>query len=302
VGYYNQNDGTSETAETTDLSHIFQNLSPGIYQFWVSASCGDGSYSAFIIEMEEIDGAIPDILSDFYDCTCDEFHGMYPGLVNNSIQVNWNYGAAPCLTQYIFNTTMLTNSGHTVNSSFTFSFHPGSIEELINDCDDVLPPLYAPLLSTPNEKIYILKDTGGNELYRFIIRPSNFEIKYNGSNLFHYSFNMSNCVFCPEEDKSRNESSNNSISTISLDDLEDIQIQPNPFGNSLEIRWQSTTSNSTIRVYNSTGGLMDYQALIHGQSLDSNYLKIDTHNWPSGIYFIQKEDALDKTVQKVVKF
>ena len=301
VGYFNQNDGSSGSSTTTGTSYTFMNLPPGIYQFWVMAICEDEESPTSIIEAEEIDGAIPETVEDLYNCLCDSFNEMAVEENGSSIEHNWNIQDDPCLTQYEFNTSINKTGGGTYQSSIRFTYDPVEVLPLINDCQEENTPGIDLSGEGPGRK-YVATDKEGKEMYEIVFEDESFKIKWNEDNVDSFTFDINNCVFCPDEGGGANPNSEFLQSEAIASDQDLIKIHPNPFTNDLKIEWkQSGGFPVSIKIYNASGQLVAQPLNETSPASGEKYLKLDTHAWPVGIYFVVMNSGLQNIESKFIK-
>ena len=99
-------------------------------------------------------------------------------------------------------------------------------------------------------------------------------VKWNETNVGSYTFNFSNCVFCDTEEAEKK--SNLSDHTVNLEDQEVLTVQPNPFTNTLKVKWIASSSfPTTIKIYRASGELIHAQTADASILLAENYLRLD---------------------------
>jgi len=82
------------------------------------------------------------------------------------------------------------------------------------------------------------------------------------------------------------------VSTVGLQQLGksiDIKLFPNPGSDFLQLQWPSALEKVDLKVYSSLG------QLVYGKQCNERSLQINTHQWPTGIYFIHIQHDLGWT-------
>ncbi len=289
VGYFNQNDGSTGTANTTNLSYTFLNLPPGVYQFWVRSECEEG-YSRYIIDVEEIDGA----LIEYYNCLCEGYFETEINEEGYNIDGEWNIADMPCKTEYRLNTFTQKYNGEQKNSTTTFSYDPTTNTALVNDCIEECLAMID--LSTTNK--YNARDEQNDLLYSLVFEAGHWRVEWSEENIEFFTFDMSNCVWC-ENNAETNSKDSNSDFDLNVD-VEFMQIQPNPFIDDLLIEWMQITEGSvSFKIYNASGQLMN-ESLNH-YSKGKQRTRLEVSNWMAGIYFVVLQTNDLKWESKIVK-
>ncbi|MEL6863687.1 MAG: T9SS type A sorting domain-containing protein [Bacteroidota bacterium] len=96
------------------------------------------------------------------------------------------------------------------------------------------------------------------------------------------------CDFTPQDGTERQQNSTEASDAVSIStDLQEIQFNPNPFNEELNIRYDLTAASSvTIRIWDASGRLIDQLENDQAQK-GRNYRRIDTREWQSGFYYIR---------------
>lgn len=79
---------------------------------------------------------------------------------------------------------------------------------------------------------------------------------------------------------------------------ESLQIQPNPFSESLSISIDQGSSSGLIQIYDSIGRLKQNISLVENQAFQTT---LQTSQWTSGVYYIRYHNGTEWITQKLVK-
>ena len=81
-------------------------------------------------------------------------------------------------------------------------------------------------------------------------------------------------------------------SIIEIDNNNSISVYPNPFNTSFDVKWNNTSTETIIMVYNTLG------ELIYSDKTTDNKINVNTTNWKNGAYFIKVNNRVYKIIKQ----
>lgn len=208
-----------------------------------------------------------------YDNSTDHLYGIYPGISTAFDSIDALTGAQH-LISYLPNESFYQNGISAIdepNNRFIFCGHSAQ---------------------NNHDSLFVLDLQTGNILSQQYYAYANSAI-FTVQNLISFSFDqLSGELYALHwGDKDDNTSGINS-----LIENETLQIMPNPCSQEVMVNFNSTYENINVKIYNALGELVGNE-----NDNEASSLKINTSNWPGGIYFFSvSADGQTKGVQKVV--